>query len=290
MPIGTRVCCTRVDDTKYLHPCGCPTAAINAVSTSKTAELCGFSEFTGFVSTPPKKYLIQTQSGTSQVSKDHGNGNFSTLRFNFGGTRTYDGSTCVLSGGTFLTGTDAQGYTSTSGFGDDPQPGFCVFRDATGASVGSNLQESLTPTTAYLTKTGMRERVVDLGWSYCIDTGLAVLSTEDTEADALARASDTVSDSASSLWEVRSTGFTLVKREVTFTVTCGDLVLGGAYQIHLTVRRRTAVIGSYGAWEDVIVSPIDFTAAGVTYTSDEIILDHIQGWEYKVTGAACDRV
>jgi hypothetical protein len=50
-----------VDDPldKYINTCGCPSVSVECESEGKTATLCGFSEFTGFVSSPPKNILYK---------------------------------------------------------------------------------------------------------------------------------------------------------------------------------------------------------------------------------------
>jgi ribosomal protein L18E len=60
-----------------------------------------------------------------------------------------------------------------------------------------------------------------------------------------------------------------------------------------SIKKRTAVIGSYGAWEDVTVSSTSFTATDTTKTidngGDPIELDHVQGYEYQITGVNIEK-
>tara|TARA_R110000751_G_scaffold305228_1_gene421473 strand:+ start:73 stop:300 length:228 start_codon:yes stop_codon:yes gene_type:complete len=72
-----------------------------------------------------------------------------------------------------------------------------------------------------------------------------------------------------------------------------DLVVGLEYEVTPSIRKRTAVTGSYGAWEDVTVSPTSFTATATTETIDNsgnpIALDYIQGYEYEITGVNIEK-
>jgi len=124
-------------------------------------------------------------------------------------------------------------------------------------------------------------------------SGTAVLSIEDTEADAIARETPTTGTSCSSLWETRSTGFSWVKRTSGYTIECENLVIGLQYEVTPSIRKRVAIIGSYGAWEDVAVTPVTFTASATTETidngGDPIALDHIQGYEYEITGVNVEK-
>jgi hypothetical protein len=71
------------------------------------------------------------------------------------------------------------------------------------------------------------------------------------------------------------------------------LVVGLEYEVKPAIRRRTAVIGSFGVWEDVTVTPVTFTATATTETIDQsgspIALDHIQGYEYEITGVNIEK-
>ena len=55
------------------------------------------------------------------------------------------------------------------------------------------------------------------------------------------------------------------------------------------IRKRTAVIGSYGPWEDVTVSASTFTATSDTESFAAVALDHIQGYEYEITGVNIEK-
>ena len=115
----------------------------------------------------------------------------------------------------------------------------------------------------------------------------------DSEEDALARTTPTTGFICSSLWQTRSTGRGFIKRTSGYKIECSDLVVGLEYEVTPSIRKRTAVIGSYGAWEDVTVSSTSFTATATTKTIDSsgspIALGHIQGYEYEITGANIEK-
>lgn len=122
---------------------------------------------------------------------------------------------------------------------------------------------------------------------------IKTISAKDTDEDAVARGTPTTGTSCSSLWETRSTGFSFTKRTSKYTINCVSLVIGVEYEVTPSIRRRTAVIGSYGAWEDVTVAPITFTATSTTETigdgGNSIALDHIQGYEYEITSVHIEK-
>ena len=136
----------------------------------------------------------------------------------------------------------------------------------------------------------------DLGGTYTQKNNLVqtyTLSNIDTATDAEERATKVVGTSCSSLLETRDTGFSWIKRTSGYTIECSNLAVGVEYEVIPSIRKRTAVIGSYGAWEDVTVSSTSFTATATTETIDSsgnpIALDHIQGYEYEITGVNIEK-
>ena len=114
---------------------------------------------------------------------------------------------------------------------------------------------------------------------------LEKFSEPDSETDAIAAETPTAGTSCSSLFETRSTGFSLTKRTSQYTLNMSNLKSGTQYRVKPYIRRRTAVIGSYGAWEDVTTSWQTFTASGSTHSIGPVSLTHVQGYEYAITGA-----
>lgn len=275
-------CCEREDETKYLHTCGCPSAVVECESEEVNAELCGHSEFTGdgaVASTPPLKYLVKTWSGTYRYG-------FSSQAWKrtFAGTDIYDLLDCSR----------VNNLTYTSQYRSGSYGGPCV---------GNTNFFGESSVTCHTTLSTVQKRLRRLqsveacphvsSATICTDTGLSQLSDQDTEADAIARETPTTGTSCSSLWETRSTGFSWVKRTSGYTIECENLVIGLQYEVTPSIRKRVAIIGSYGAWEDVTVTPVTFTASATTETidngGDPIALDHIQGYEYAITGANIEK-
>ncbi len=326
MATNLLTCCERLDESKYWHKCACPSATVDCESEQIDAELCGFSEYTdgGAIvpSTPPKKYRKETlvrsndeyTYGCSEACEQY----YGKVAVDnsYTASKTYDATTCN-------TTTDAPGPgiivgTSTIWTKGGDQ---CV-KDCGGGitltdrpysvlSVSDILANqdfieeagtvSSTTTSTYSTS---YQNLFNNGSGTCqyCDPKVSnegselrdwTLTIEDTEADAIARETPTTGTFCSSLWETRSTGFSFTKRTSEYTIECGDLVIGLKYEVTPLIRKRTAVIDSYGAWEDVTVTPITFTATAKTETIDDagnpIELDHVQGYEYEITGANIER-
>ncbi len=83
--------------------CTCPTATVEWDSVSATKEKCGFEEFD--VSSPPKRYLTSTLSGS--LTRD-------IYTNSWGGTLEYDPATCAVV--SYYEWTDALGDTCAGGF------------------------------------------------------------------------------------------------------------------------------------------------------------------------------
>ena len=119
------------------------------------------------------------------------------------------------------------------------------------------------------------------------------ISEIDTDTAAADRETPIVGISCSSLWETRSTGFSFTKRTSRYTIECDNLVIGVEYEVTPIIQKRTTVIGSYGEWEEVEVTPTTFTATATTETIDDggdpIELDHVQGYEYEITGVNIEK-
>lgn len=274
-------CCERLDESKYLHLCACPSATFDCESSEQDAELCGFSEFTdepGIVaSVPPKKYR------TKVSSEDHNS--ITTC------------SEACSAPQTIVSGIPSR----TRSFDAD-----CNFDDGVGGLFQTDFYSCiLSPCSSSLsfsqnTFTGLNGNAQEVATSTTskgFDSGsivyLTTLSVEDTETDALNRATPSAGTSCSSIYETRSTGFSFTKRTSGYTIACVDLVIGYEYEVTPAIRKRTAVIGSFGAWEDVAVTPVVFTATATTETIDDggdpIDLDNIQGFEYEITSVNIEK-
>ena len=127
---------------------------------------------------------------------------------------------------------------------------------------------------------------------------IGTLSEEDTELDAVNRETPVNGTSCSSTYEVRGTtdtSFSWQIRTSGYTIECDDLLIGIEYEVTPLIRRRTVVLPSsnFGAWEDVMVTPVSFIATATTHTIDDagnpIDLDHISGYEYEITGVNIEK-
>jgi len=355
-------CCEREDETKYLHPCDCPSARFNCYSEAVHPTLQGFQEFSNSSagitpSSPPRRYKKKVDyyvinngeaKGVSITTEEEeevgdyyidGEGDCDYTdywRWKKVTTRSLTGCTLVESyNPTDLLCTDTLNESTLSwnrtcvDNSQDP-----VFGDScSGLSnisttvSGSNPTLTVTSTTTQNlnrvattaqsrddqvgSSTTFRDMVPGTGGGFlsCTDdnttttttTGTYVqtsnrsitLSEEDTEDDAIARETPVSGNTCTSTWETRSTGFSWLKRTSGYTIVCGNLIAGLEYEVKPVIKKRTAVIGSYGEWEDVTVTPVTFTATGTTETIDEsgepIPLDHIQGYEYGIFGVSIEK-
>ena len=296
---------------KYISVCECPSVTVECVSDEKKATLCGFSEFVA--SSPPKKYLTETavgggsytftgvsceastgsrsstgsatQSGTRSYNVSSGNCvNPTGVSFNWTGRYSSCGNSCSNSG--TVSGWPSSGYYGLNGC--------TTVRSSTGYS-------------DYDTSV-VRTRTINSGWKpssgdWVVSGTLTfTLSSEDTEAYALDRATATEGNKCTSIYELRTTSFSFTHRTSTYTATASNLVIGVRYEGCVRMRKREAYSGTVpsGAdteWHDVEPDTIaTFTA---TATEEEVATDvdlpNEQGYEYEVleayvwpTSAGCD--
>jgi hypothetical protein len=268
-------CCEREDETKYFHTCECPSATFSCESETINATLCGFSETSGYASSPPRKYLKQSVFD----SRGSGPGDCGDPQGDCCGDGYWSGTTVreysptgAACGGQSITSSPIQKYyqdgTQSNTFHASPFP--CN----SSATCGSTFINWLDPPP-------------------CTRRVNTTLFDEDTEDLAIARETPVTGASCSSLRETRSTGFSFIDRTSGYTIECSDLIVGLEYEVTPSIKKRTAVIGSYGEWEDVTVTPVTFTATATTKTIDNggepIPLDHIEGYEYKITGVNIEK-
>lgn len=300
-------CCQRKDESKYLHgPCGCPSATFTCESEEINPELCGWQEAEfGAASVPPIKY-------TSMKIELSGTAAEETRNFNCGeydidyvpGESVYSGSAdySFLIGGVCNIAEVFDSLTITSidrAIECEPPPepnctGCSVTSTSSGADFhyppsnfpsGSWWEESWTAN--ILSKTKVTENPEPGAYA---PNGLITktISVADTENDAIARETPVNGTSCSSLWSTRATGFSWTKSTSKYTIECTNLVEGLSYKVTPTIQKRTAVIGSEGAWGDVTVAPTIFTAASDTKTFAAVSLSHVQGYEYTITGVSIE--
>ena len=299
---GNFVCCDcpDPDDGKYLNRCGCPEVVIECESEARSATMCGFVEFAGASispSTPPRWYKTQTHAGTIEVGNSVAGNNNSNIRYHFSGdksggsaSRSFDAD-CVATGSFPFSGQQGWGYVSTSS-----TSGPCDHLDLGSRDAGDRTSTPITTTTARLSKATLQNNVDSNGWQFCTDTGLATLSDEATEQEALDRATPVEASSCSSLYQLRTTSSSFTVRTVKYFAKARNLCPGRQYQGCVRIRRREAYAGTPPAeadtsWDEVAPDLIDtFTADpdedGWTIIDEDVALPNEQGFEYEIMGAS----
>ena len=296
-------CCQGEGSTEYSHPgCGCPQWGIDCSSSEKVVSLCGWEEVDGYKSPLPKKYKTLTivasgESESQEVSFYCADGadfwTRKTYTATATGSITYNAN--LLSGCTLEYGSgelvDEWIWRHCNDGNKNEIPGQTTCRDASSpVPTASGWWASNTTVNSGL-------EVVKSGGCFSgatyIDNRITTWTlddeSEDTEEDALARASSTSGTSCSSLWEKRSTGYSFIKRESEYTINLSALVDGFSYRFKPVIQRRTAVIGSYGGWTDVVTGWQSFTASGTTHTVGPVSLPHLEGYEYKIVSVIIER-
>lgn len=264
-------CCTGPsrpgENPVYGHPCSCPESLLACVSESKNAELCGHNEFAGFESTPPKKYKIQTASGTRNLAiaspnacqGGSGGAPASQSRSTtLSGTQSYD-ENCDLTnnceaefsrsspGCSFTypdTGTtnerDPYNYNLTCDYTPDEVP---VIGDITESSTCGSLSSG--PGTWQINSAISKELPSPDNFENYTFTGahLLELSSPDTEDDAIDRVEDsTEGSSCTAIREERVDGFVFNYTTVKYEAILTGLIPGFYYDGVVPTEKRAAVV------------------------------------------------
>ncbi|MGZ0657107.1 hypothetical protein ACWPKS_16000 [Coraliomargarita sp. W4R72] len=301
MSIGQRTCVTCPEPPdydeeadgplpKYRIKCGKPTIAISYVSTETAAELCGHSEYID-PSEPPKKYRIETVSASGTITQ--GAGGAITRTCSVSGSWTFDAEDC----------TDEKSYTYNYTIDGVSEASDCSSSEvkSTFSGYGSRViggadwgcddpfyetpVENDISTLVYKTDYDGLDTAIE-------GTATLTLSDEDTEEDAVDRATPTTGTKSTSIYELRTTTFTFTHRTVKYTATASGLVKGVSYHGCIRIQRREAYSGTEPEdadldWYDVESDEIVAFPA----TSDEkdvaaaVDLPIAQGWEYRIEGA-----
>jgi len=261
-----------------------------------TASLCGHSEFayaTGGVSTPPKKYLTKTASGTmfdcARTTIGCSGGPASGAKYEYSGSCSYNSANCVTTNTLTYKEYNDAGVCPASTLTINAAQG-CDWGDATNPNSASCLMDvAVSKTRVDRSGTGVCCSVG--GGTYTIRTGSMYweLTAEDTDADAIARlqASSSWSNwtsanstSCLSKYESRS-NFSFAWQEAQFraTVNIAENVTG---VIKVGVYRRA--YGSGGAFSQI--STEYFSVTGNVAGADEISMDVPNAIGYE-TYVAC---
>lgn len=125
------------------------------------------------------------------------------------------------------------------------------------------------------------------------------LSSEDTEADAIARAVATEGEECSTIWQLRMAGeFAFTYRTAKYTAKIGNLCRGREYQGCIRIRKREAYRGTPPEeadleWHEIepdIIAPFfpepDEDGFTVLESLTDIELPFEQGYEYEIIGGS----
>lgn len=298
-----------VDDPldTYVNLCGCPSVEVVCTSEQKAATLCGFSEYEDLpliaASTPPKKYRKRVANKYDSETRWSCNLACTPNRVlrdktvtttNFNKEEVYDVDDCSTSE-TLEEGVIVVTHYITS----SPDCGSTVDYTITSVPFYPG------PTNGDVISTTELRYIFNYSQD-CFSGGACagqicrqnyneyttILSVEDTEADALARAIGTSGTSCSSLYQLRTTSFSFTQRTSTYTATASNLVIGVQYEGCVRIRRREAYSGTVPsgadtAWYDV--EPDTIAAFTATATEEEVATDvdlpNEQGYEYAIVGA-----
>lgn len=209
------------------YPYAQPAAVMSCVSQTGTATLCGFSEYAS-PSVPPKKYRRQTLGG-GWCDNDYGDfcgGNIGNNdRQNYSGSYDYSGTNCA----------ETNNQASIYGISGIIHPCSAVPQTPT-TQPARNFAPSIYPNHTTLIETSI-SRI----WNYnglCIAQRevdgqvTANLSIEDTETDALERASKTPGVSCLAFTQDRGAGdFTFDFATVAYDILCAPLVRNHRYRL-----------------------------------------------------------
>jgi hypothetical protein len=166
--------------------CECPSVTVERKSRSASKTKCGFSEFSGFASSPPKRYLTDTWSGTSESTNryDTCSGTVQQLQRHTASGSVDFSSGCVGSGSITFTSLyesyDRSGATtSTLSYTDTLTPSYVL------SSLG--VPGSACPTSSGYTTTSTTKRANDIACSSpdnfaCTGGITSTLSSEYTTA------------------------------------------------------------------------------------------------------------
>jgi len=127
----------------------------------------------------------------------------------------------------------------------------------------SNIQKTVTGLGCCPTVSGFGRQSIN-----CVGSVNTILSSEDMEADALARQTPTLGISQTARYELRGAGdFTFIYTEVTVACSCDALEIGASYRIGIPITKSD--FDGSNPTEDVI--NVDFTASSVLQVVEHVV-------------------
>lgn len=250
-----------------------------------TATLCGYSEYSGYASTPPKKYRRKTYSGviTSTARSGCGTG---TLIYcdetTYSGYRLYDLSNCATS----LTA--LQQYRTSDCF-----PNTCALGSITNFTPPEDWSNFAGVTSTFSATVWSQDgngncyatAACSAGFGIADGTRTQTLSDEDTNDDAIARllagsggtwgswivqgatgCTGSPPSCCLARYQERTSGFSFIYQESQFRVTASGLDPSTSYNARVEIYRRTYGSGSYALYQTMIVS--DTTDGSGNFSAD----------------------
>lgn len=299
-----KVCCScpepddfdpLVDDLlpKFTHKCACPSVFLDYVSAEKNAALCGFREFADppdlVRSIPEKRYKTLTttitKEGTNYVNCSDGRQPLNVWTTNV----PYQSVSAFNDDCQFETTIQEPDHTRTRTpcLGDPEGPDQVALERCGFSPYPLNeVTETIT-----LTEKIFRD-VIDSPDFECEYLKTETLSDEDTEAEALERATVDAGTAETSRYELRTTGAQFLHRTVAYTATAQNLIGGARYKGCIRIQRREAYSGTVPedadlTWQDVEPDQI---AEFIATATEEIVAEDVdlpiaQGWEYRIHSA-----
>jgi hypothetical protein len=176
-----------------VDPCNCAgSCSVECSTISGTYTLCGWSEFTS-PSTPPKKYLNRTISGSISTNSYNPNNSCSAnfdgvVTYTFGGFQNYSATDCSITTGGSTTCSPADGHNCPHApicprCDSTPVPGI----DGLGCLCANLLPDTYTPTVHIISADGICHPTGPASSNRSSGSAVDTLSNEDTEENAIAR-------------------------------------------------------------------------------------------------------
>lgn len=241
------------EDPRYGHPCACPEGFLACVSAQGVATLCGFSEFSGYASVPPKKYKTKTLSGSESrtfgsfqtgcdplnVDVDIAATGYGSIHYNCEDNSISDGFLANYSANWSCT-------TSTSPNGSSRSASGCAVSSSRWPKATNIGVEGDCPSATFGTRSGTADGTSNVTGVLTVPSGsfTHTLSDEDTEADAIDRAEDsTEGSSCTAIREERVNGFAFNYTTVKYEAILTGLIPGFYYDGVVPTEKRAEVVG-----------------------------------------------
>ncbi len=251
-----------------------PSVALVCDSETGTATLCGVSEYTS-PSTPPKKYRTQTIAGDAYLCRfwtgvtcAPPNAERQLVYAVYSGSYEYNALTCAEVNGQIVSECTKPDGTGCSPLCTPILVGTVGLIFSPDILTGRGLPPPV-PTITATNKTWFKAACESGDIKNMAVT--SNLSNEDTEDQAIVRASKTPGSSCTAYREPRGAGdFSLLFANVAFDINCSGLITGKSYIVHYSLTTE-----NYGGGSPVVTNhTVPFVATGPTETvGDALVCD-----------------